>query len=686
MRAFAASGSSPANPGITTYFDGVPQLNATRPTSSSTASSRSSSSAGRRARSSAATRSAASSTSPASGPRFDKWAGNVSCPSATRHQGSARLGRRARRERQGRRRLRGRPFRARRLHVNDITGHDLDSRAAHVRQGAAAVHPEPATGRRASSSRVSGRAMATTRSATWRAAPQSVHTSRDFEGHTARRVQHDDRCHARGREVLLRLARPASSGGRREDLTDLDYTPLPPPPARTPKRTSSSRRKCASRPRPTRRCVVASGVAEVAGRRASCSRRTTTRRPSTSSRRSCCRRNSVSRRADVAAGVAERSRHRALGRARSRSTTELDLTLGARFDYEKKEALLNTFLTPRSSPDLGGHAMKAFSNVSPQVSLAYRFQPDRTAYVSVGGRLQGRRLQSRVARRGVKATAKSTPGTSKAVSRRAWAGGRVRGQRLGLHHRLERPPAEPARIRSCPASSTSPTSTARAAAASSSSSSPRIRRRRRVRLFGYTRARFDSGTDVERRDVSGNEMPNTPDFTFTIGAQASRPITSTITLYGRGEVDSLRSVPLRRPEQRVAGLLLAGQLPRRRTRRKSCSPRCGCKNAFDTKYIPVALPYPGFSPSGFIGESGRPTDVRHQRRRSVLAGAIERASEPQTLRGFLPWEFFSDSLVGALRATWSRRLFQSVRTCARRRGRRATRCRRIRHRRRTRGR
>ena len=30
------------------------------------------------------------------------------------------------------------------------------------------------------------------------------------------------------------------------------------------------------------------------------------------------------------------------------------------------------------------------------------------------------------------------------------------------------------------------------------------------------------------------------------------------------------------------------------------------KNAFDTKYIPIALPYPGFSPSGFIGESGRP--------------------------------------------------------------------------------
>ena len=30
------------------------------------------------------------------------------------------------------------------------------------------------------------------------------------------------------------------------------------------------------------------------------------------------------------------------------------------------------------------------------------------------------------------------------------------------------------------------------------------------------------------------------------------------------------------------------------------------KNAFDTRYIPVAFPYPGFAPSGFLGEVGRP--------------------------------------------------------------------------------
>jgi iron complex outermembrane receptor protein len=30
------------------------------------------------------------------------------------------------------------------------------------------------------------------------------------------------------------------------------------------------------------------------------------------------------------------------------------------------------------------------------------------------------------------------------------------------------------------------------------------------------------------------------------------------------------------------------------------------RNAFDTRYIPIAFPYPGLAPSGFVGESGAP--------------------------------------------------------------------------------
>jgi outer membrane receptor protein involved in Fe transport len=30
------------------------------------------------------------------------------------------------------------------------------------------------------------------------------------------------------------------------------------------------------------------------------------------------------------------------------------------------------------------------------------------------------------------------------------------------------------------------------------------------------------------------------------------------------------------------------------------------RNAFDTRYVPVAFPYPGLAPSGFVGENGAP--------------------------------------------------------------------------------
>ena len=33
------------------------------------------------------------------------------------------------------------------------------------------------------------------------------------------------------------------------------------------------------------------------------------------------------------------------------------------------------------------------------------------------------------------------------------------------------------------------------------------------------------------------------------------------------------------------------------------------RNAFDTRYIPIAFAYPGFAPSGFMGEMGAPRTV-----------------------------------------------------------------------------
>ena len=158
-------------------------------------------------------------------------------------------------------------------------------------------------------------------------------------------------------------------------------------------------------------------------------------------------------------------------------------------------------------------------------------------------------------------------------------GGRARHrQRRGVLHRLGRPAAQSAQPVRARRSSTSPTSAARAAAASSSSCTPAPAEGLDVfGSFGYTRARFDDGTMSSGVDVSGNELPNTPDYTFTVGAQLSRALTADDHVLRPRRSDGVRVVPLRRPEPGVAGGLFARQLPRGRAWRARCSPRSGSR-------------------------------------------------------------------------------------------------------------
>jgi iron complex outermembrane receptor protein len=122
--------------------------------------------------------------------------------------------------------------------------------------------------------------------------------------------------------------------------------------------------------------------------------------------------------------------------------------------------------------------------------------------------------------------------------------------------------------------------------------------------FGYTRARFADGTESMGVDVSDNKLPFTPDYTALVGAQLSRGITSTVNGFARGEVvlsgefhyDEANS---RRQEAYSLVNLRAG------ARSKYLFGEAFVRNAFQTRYVPIAIPYQ-FAQSGFIGENGRP--------------------------------------------------------------------------------
>src|SRR5688572_29493802 len=71
------------------------------------------------------------------------------------------------------------------------------------------------------------------------------------------------------------------------------------------------------------------------------------------------------------------------GQGTATLANRIDLTAGVRVDNEQKDAVLSTFFTPPLGPPTNVDADESFSNVSPQFSAAVRIQPEKTAYYSV---------------------------------------------------------------------------------------------------------------------------------------------------------------------------------------------------------------------------------------------------------------------------------------------------------------
>jgi iron complex outermembrane recepter protein len=122
---------------------------------------------------------------------------------------------------------------------------------------------------------------------------------------------------------------------------------------------------------------------------------------------------------------------------------------------------------------------------------------------------------------------------------------------------------------------------------------------------GLTRARFRDGSVSNGVDVSGNSLANAPDHTVDVGVQYARPVWRAASLTLRGEV-------VRYGEYQYDDANTLGQVAysianfRAGLRGKRLFGEGWVRNAFDTRYVPIAFPYPGLAPSGFIGESGAP--------------------------------------------------------------------------------
>jgi iron complex outermembrane receptor protein len=282
---------------------------------------------------------------------------------------------------------------------------------------------------------------------------------------------------------------------------------------------------------------------------------------------------------------------------------KLDLTLGARLDYESKNGRLDTFYAPAIAPTTHVDVAKNFSDISPQAALAYRFTPARMAYASVGRGFKAGGFNP-ASPAGNESYAEERTWNFEGGVKTSWAGGRVSANAAVFSIdwsdlQLNLPNlAVPGQFY-----------IANVGGARSTGAEFELNARPHVavNLFasaGLTHARFSAGSISSGLDVSDNRLPGTPDYTASFGAQLSRAI-GTATLFGRAEAVFYGA--FKYDDANFAGQdAYALTNLRAGARGKHVFGEAWVKNTFDTRYVPIAFAYGSLAPSGYIGEMGRP--------------------------------------------------------------------------------
>jgi iron complex outermembrane recepter protein len=281
-----------------------------------------------------------------------------------------------------------------------------------------------------------------------------------------------------------------------------------------------------------------------------------------------------------------------------------DLAIGARFDHESKNAVLDTFLVPALFPPARVDGDRSFSNASPQASVAYRVRPDRMVYASIGSGYKAGGFNP-ASPPGAEAFDEEHTWQVEGGVKTSWAGGRVIANAALFYIdwddlQLNLPnPEVPAQFYVANVGS------ARSAGFEAELTGRAAEGFEIFGVLGVTNGRFKDGSSSSGVDVSGNDLPSTPGYTATIGARYRHDVAEKMAVYGRGEVALIGSYQY--DDANTAGQdaysltnLRAG------VQWGSIFAEAWIRNAFDTRYIPIAFAYPGLAPSGFVGEIGRP--------------------------------------------------------------------------------
>ncbi len=284
----------------------------------------------------------------------------------------------------------------------------------------------------------------------------------------------------------------------------------------------------------------------------------------------------------------------------------LDLAAGGRLDHERTRGTVDTAFDPPLAPRARVAATQHFSNLSPQVSAIYRATPSRSVYATVGRGYKAGGMNP-AAPAGRETYGEESSWNVEAGTKLRWAAGRVSTTAAVFRidwseMQLDVPnPAVPAQFY-----------LANVGDAVSRGAEVELRARMAPGLdlftaFGYTDARFSPGTRAGGSDVGNNRIPYTPGTTFSAGVHYAAtlggwPVSARadVVHYGSFRYDERNSrgqdaYTLAHVRVAVEGRRYVADVM--------------VRNALDTRYTALALPYPGLASSGFIGELGPPRTV-----------------------------------------------------------------------------
>lgn len=275
---------------------------------------------------------------------------------------------------------------------------------------------------------------------------------------------------------------------------------------------------------------------------------------------------------------------------------KLDLTLGARWDYEDKEADLGSYTRPAFGPPGRRSLDSSFSRVTPQASIAYHITPDILTYASFSG--------------GFKAGGFNAIGDPSYGEETSWnyeIGVKVRALeddlRFGLAAfytdwqdlQLNQP--------------LTPTQFFIANAGDATAVGIELDLAYQVcknfTLFGsasWQDTEFGSNAIDSGASVANNTLPYAPDYNVTIGTQLDFPVTEQVSLYARADVQLVGSFNYT-PQNNIGQNAYSIANFRLGVRGKKWLTEAFVNNAFDTEYIPIAF---GGSAATAFGESGAP--------------------------------------------------------------------------------